>query len=402
MIALFGELWSNRHLRLACLNLVLIGTIFSSIGPFQSLIAIEVLGVPDALYAGVLVVEALVGVASAVLIGIVTDSSIDRRTVAIAGLVPGLAGMALMWLAPSIPAFVLAHAVLLPLGATVFGQTFALTRLATEGMEPDRRDAVLSAVRAFLALPFVVVLPVWSLVFAAEVPLTVVYPVALIVYLGLLAAVVAMWPSDRTAGWSTAKSALSVLQGLGELVQPAVLVRVAAIGAIISGQPIHMAVTGLAFEQAAGRGADDTALFFALVALLEIPVMLGMASLLRLYRRRTLIAIGAVLYGSFLLLLPVMLTSPLVWLLVIPTALGGGLLLSLPIAYMQDLLAARPGAGGSLLAVQRVISQGIAAVVFAVGTIFGGYGLVAVLSGTGMILAVGWFLWLEREGPRRI
>ena len=82
--------------------------------------------------------------------------------------------------------------------------------------------------------------------------------------------------------------------------------------------------------------------------------------------------------------------------------LGGGLLLSLPIAYMQDLLAARPGAGGSLMAVQRVISQGIAAMVFALGTTLGGYGFVAVLSGSGIILAVGFFLWLEREGPRRL
>jgi hypothetical protein len=53
--------------------------------------------------------------------------------------------------------------------------------------------------------------------------------------------------------------------------------------------------------------------------------------------------------------------------------------LTVPIAYLQDLLADRPGAGASLMAVQRLAGDVIAALCFAAGTALGGYGLVAAL-----------------------
>jgi SET family sugar efflux transporter-like MFS transporter len=88
---------------------------------------------------------------------------------------------------------------------------------------------------------------------------------------------------------------------------------------------------------------------------------------------------GAALYGLHVALLPVMAGSPLVWLLVLPAAVGGAVTLTIPIAYLQDLLADRPGAGASLMAVQRLAGDVIAATCFALGTAFAGYGTVALL-----------------------
>ena len=53
--------------------------------------------------------------------------------------------------------------------------------------------------------------------------------------------------------------------------------------------------------------------------------------------------------------------------------------LTVPIAYLQDLLADRPGAGASLMAVQRLAGDVIAALCFAAGTLVAGYGTVALL-----------------------
>ena len=397
MLATLGIIWREPNLRLAALLLIGIGAGFASIGPFQSLIAVEVLGISDGVYAAILALEALIAVTSSVYVGVLTDSRTDRRTMAVLAAVITLVSTTLMAIWPTSLTFFLAHALLYPLTASLFSQTFALTRLASEGLPPAERDAVLSSVRAFLAVPFIIVLPIWSAVFAAGAPLLVVYKVVLLVHVALILLIWRHWPSDRTAGWVTAKSSATLMQGLRELAAGPVLLRVAAVGAIISGQPIYMAVLGLTFEGMGGRPPAHTALFFGFVAGLEIPVMFWMGALLRLFRRRTLIAAGAMFYGLFLILLPVLLTSPLVWLLVIPAAVGGGIILSLPIAYMQDLLSDRPGAGGSLIAVQRVISQGIAAAVFAFGTAISGYGLVAALAGAGMIASVGLFLWLERD-----
>ena len=399
MLAPFKIILGNPNLRLACLSLILIGSAISSVMPFQSVIAVEVLGFSDAGYAVVLALDAILAVAASVYVGVLTDSRSDRRTLAIWATVIAVIASALMWLAPSIFTFFLVHAILYPLGGTVFSQTFALTRLASADLPKDERDAVLSAVRACLALPFIVVLPIWSAVLSNEdVPLLVVYPVILILHLTLLLLIWQSWPSDKTAGWSTAKSSLSLWAGLREMAQPAVLIRVFAMGAIISGTPIYMATLGLAFEAVTERSRSDTAIFFGLVAGLEVPVMLLMGTFLRWMRRRYLIALGAVMYGAFLILLPVLIASPLVWLLTLLAGFGGGIILSLPISYLQDLLAERPGAGGSLMAVQRVISNGIAAVIFALGTWVGGYGFTAALSGFGMVLAAAYYLWLDREG----
>jgi predicted MFS family arabinose efflux permease len=92
-----------------------------------------------------------------------------------------------------------------------------------------------------------------------------------------------------------------------------------------------------------------------------------------------LILVGAALYGVHVALLPVLAGSPIVWLLVLPAAVGGAVTLTIPIAYLQDLMADRPGAGASLMSVQKLAGDVIAAACFALGTTLAGYGAVAIL-----------------------
>ena len=69
----------------------------------------------------------------------------------------------------------------------------------------------------------------------------------------------------------------------------------------------------------------------------------------------------------------------------------GRIILTLPIAYLQDMLAARPGAGSSLISLQRVFGDTLCAVTFAFGTYIAGYAFVAFI---GAILALGGAIWL--------
>ena len=78
--------------------------------------------------------------------------------------------------------------------------------------------------------------------------------------------------------------------------------------------------------------------------------------------------------------------------MIVPAAMGAAVMLSVPIAYLQDLMADRPGAGGALIAVLHVTAQIVAAGVFAIGTAIAGYAaaaaLGAVLCATGGIALV--------------
>ncbi len=78
----------------------------------------------------------------------------------------------------------------------------------------------------------------------------------------------------------------------------------------------------------------------------------------------------------------------------------GAVTLTVPIAYLQDLLADRPGAGASLMAVQRMAGDVMAAACFALGTALAGYGLVAGL-GVAVSLAGAGALWAaDRRADR--
>ncbi|MEI2652257.1 MAG: hypothetical protein V9G12_08895 [Microthrixaceae bacterium] len=140
-----------------------------------------------------------------------------------------------------------------------------------------------------------------------------------------------------------------------------------------------MAIISLVMVAAVGRGTQDVALYVGLVAGLEVPFMLLLPGATRGIPRTRLILTGAALYGIHVALLPVLAGSPLVWLLVLPAAVGGAVTLTVPIAYLQDLMADRPGAGASLMAVQRLAGDVIAAACFALGTTLAGYGTVALL-----------------------
>ena len=146
-------------LRLAALLSFLLGALACSIGPYVSVLAVEQFHLGDRGYAAVLALSTAVSVAASLWVGIRADQTARRRGLALLALAAQSAGLGLVALAPGVPAFLLFHIALGPLGATVFGQIFALARLAASTRPARDRDAVMGVVRAMFAAPFVVVLP---------------------------------------------------------------------------------------------------------------------------------------------------------------------------------------------------------------------------------------------------
>jgi hypothetical protein len=73
--------------------------------------------------------------------------------------------------------------------------------------------------------------------------------------------------------------------------------------------------------------------------------------------------------------------------------------LSAPIAYLQNLIGSRPGAGSSLLALNGVVTQTTVAITFGVATAIAGYWLADILAAA-CIIAAAAVLWLI-EPPER-
>ncbi len=390
-------LWTDPTLRLAAILLFLVGAIASTFAPHVAVLAVQRFGLGDFGLAILMVVSMVVSVVASIAIGIRTDQTTDRRQVAIIAAALWLAGHVLMTVHPTAFGFVLTQALLFPFGASLFGQLFALARLAASTYPPEDRDTIMSAVRAVFAAPFVVVLPVWSLAFQAGTDVMAIYPAGLMFAAAILGLTWRFWPRAGQTGWTDVKSGLSIRSALAELVNRSIGTRVLALGAVMAGGTTYITAIGLLFDQTAGRGPADASLYIGLVAGLEVPFMLFMVPMLRAMSRTVLILIGAVLYAMHLALLPVLADSAVVWVLVLPAAIGGALTLTLPIAYMQNMMADRPGAGSSLITLQHLGAHVIAAACFAFGTWVWGYGNVTVLGAAVSVSGAGWLHWADRR-----
>ena len=385
-------------LRMVAGGVLLFGTIAASVGVHQSLVAVRVFGIGDAGYALILLLAMTVSVSSSIAMGIATDRGPCRRHMALLAAGASVLGAGTVAATGHPLAFLLAHVVLIPVGGTIFGQVFAAARLASARHDAGTQAGILAGLRALFAIPFVVVLPIWGLAFAEDVPLLAIYPVVTAVAGLNLLLLWRAWPPDAQAPWVDAKSGLGLAASLRELSAAPVILRVALIGAIHSGGAVVGIILGLLFAEV-GRGTGDVGLFFGLFVAVEVLGTLAVGSLARHWPRLPLIAAGVGLYASFLALMPFLAGTPWIWALVLPAGLGGGLIYTLAIGYLQDLLAQRPGAGGSLIAVQRVAAEGLTTAIYGFGAAVQGYATVAVLAAAATILAMAAILWLDRPRP---
>lgn len=384
--------------RLAAGLLVLLGAFSATMAPYGSAVAATVFGLGHGAYSAVLATSSLIAVGSAVLLGILADQRANRRTVALVTLSVSVLGAGLMTFRPAPITFIIAHSILFPLSSSFFGQIFAFARLAANALPRAERTAVLSANRALFALPWILVLPLWAIVFQGRTPLTVIYPVCLAFSLGLLALVWALWPKDGATAWRDQKSGLSLAGSLRELADGRILARVLALGGVNGAVTLYIVLVGLVFIAQPGRGASATALYAGLMAGLEVPFMLLLPVLIRRVGQTALVAIGAGLYGLHIVGMAMFAGSPVVWGFTLAGAAGGAVLLTQPMAYLQDLMSERPGAGASLLAIQRLVGDGFAAAAFAIGTALSGY-LLSALIGAALCLAGAIaLLMMDRRG----
>jgi SET family sugar efflux transporter-like MFS transporter len=398
MPATFRTVWSDPTLRMLFLLTLLFGTFICCIGPFQSLVGVRRYGLSDAVYAALLMAALLVSIAVSVGIGILTDQRPSRRRMALLAVGALVLGGVAVWLIDTAIVFLLVHLMLIPVAGTLFGQIFAVMRLHIAPLPETERNAIVSVLRASMGIPWVLFLPVWAMVLTREDRLILIYPVLALLGLAMLALVLRDWPPDEKAPWREVKSGLGFRASIREMMAPPVMIRVMLIGALHAGGALAGVILGLVFA-AAGRGADQIGLFFSALVAFEVLAMLATGAFAAHLSRLSLLVTGTVIYALFLALLPVLVNSPLLWALAILAGVGGALIYLPALGYLQDLLGNRAGAGASLIALQRLSSDGLAAAIYAFGAWASGYWLVAVLGAAVTLAAIATTLWLDRTRP---
>ncbi len=389
---------SDRALSLIALAFLTHGAFAASLVPYRSLLGVEWFGFTDGQFAAIYASGSALSLLCAIGVGVLTDRTGRRRNAARLAAFAGASGAGLVFLADARWAFVVVHVLFLPVGMTLFSQLFTLARLAASTHPAEERAAIQSAIRAVFAVPFVVILPVWSVVLSAGAPLLWIYGACAVAEAATLAVFVLAWPRDGQTRWRDPGSGLRLGAALKELGAPPVMLRTGCLAGVLAGVQLYLILTGLILTDIDGRDAGDVAIFAGAVAGLEIPFMLAMGWPLRRLGPVRLIAAAAVVYAGFLALFPVLGPFPVVWVLPLVAAMAAAVILTVPMHYLQELMADRPGAGGSLIALCNLVAQLMGAAVFWAGTALGGYAFAAWLgaaavAGGGLALAL-----IDRRG----
>ncbi|MCF8484090.1 MAG: MFS transporter [Rhodobacteraceae bacterium] len=378
----------------------LIGCVNASIMPYQSLIGIENIGLSHAAFAAVMVLASAVAVTASVYVGILSDQKANRRRVALITAAIGLIGSVMMLGAPHPLTFILAHGVLIPIATSLFGQTFALNRLASQAF-PTQREGIQATVRAAMSVTFLLMLLFWTYAFAQGFGVMSIYVTGAVASLCLVTLIMARWPKDGSTAWQDRPSGLRLSQALAQLARPTVSLRLLCLGAVASSGILYMVLVSLIFEQAPGRSTSDVALYVGLVAGWEVPFMLLLPRYLGHLPRARLILLGTALYICHLVLMPVLAPTSAIWAMTFVAGLGGTAMLILPLSYYQDLLASQPGTAAALMALQKLVGDILAALAFTIGTSLGGYGLTALMGGAIALTGAAGLWLLDHYRPAR-
>lgn len=385
---------SDPLLRLSFMCITLMGIAVASIIPFQSVIGIEYLGFSKGAYALITSVGALISVTASVTVGIYTDQTGRYRDILAICNVVGVCAAASVFFLPAKATFLLAHTVLFPIASTTFTQYFAMASLAAKNNDRLDKEVSLSIVRAAFAGAFGLTPPLLAVAIAAGMELIAVYGVAMVVNSIVLLLVVRLWPKKQTS--LNEKSGISFFEALRELARGSILIRVALVALIMGVNGLNNILLGLLILNNINGTEADVGWFAGGVALVEAPVMIGIAIVLKRFTRSAVLLVGCFVYTGFLFMLSVQTGMSAAWWLILPAGFGAGILLSVTVGYVQDLVADRPGAGSSLVAVTHFGGILIASATFAAaGTITDYQGTawigaaIAVLAGAFLFFADG-------------
>ena len=145
----------------------------------------------------------------------------------------------------------------------------------------------------------------------------------------------------------------------------------------------------------------DIGIVAGIVAALEIVFILLWGWIEKKVPQTLTLAAGAGLYAIYLILQGLASAPWHIYAQTVISALGAAAIISIPITYLQELIADRPGLGSSLIAVNIFLGAGLGALIFAVGTLVSSYSGTSIL---GAIVGLGgvYMLYaLDGKGRRR-
>lgn len=370
---------ADPSLRVLALLVFFFGTTGAAVSPYSAIIGIQELHLSNSTFATLMFAGSVVNVMASMMMGIFADRIGNYRTSIIYVSLFGVVGFGMVYFTASASIFVVSKLLLLPIFGALNSLIFANVRAQTSGHSSADRTTINATIRSTISLSWVLMPGAVGLALAGASSMLPAYLIAsLFASLCFVLGVFFLTPATPHVRVG-ADERYRFLSSLGEVFEPRVALRVVAIALICSMLNVSDVVRSLIVTGQAGGSVADLGIIVGLVAFFEIVFILLWGRADRWLPPAWALAFGAGLYALYLVLQGL---STAVWQVYAQTLLSGfaaAAIISLPITYLQDLIADRPGLGSSLIAVNMFLGAGIGAIVFAIGTRIGDYGSTSIL-----------------------
>ncbi len=400
MTRLIPDVFRDPTIRVSMLAVFAFGFAGAATAPYQSVVGLRELGLSNGLYSALIFCAAAVNVIVSILLGNLADRLGEYRTMMLTVAIFGILGYGAVYVVPAQATFILSALFFLPVYGSLNSLLFANVRVATGGMKRNEVATVNSGVRAMISLSWVLVPGITGALLANSRTMLPAY-----LFAGLACAVcfglIAVFLPRQSGTDKAATRHLSYLAALGEVISPPVFVRLIAVALITSTLHVNDTILPLIVTGAAQGTVADIGVLVGIVALLEVIFIVVWGRAQRIMSHVTALAIGAVIYIVYLLLLGHASTPWHVYALTLISGVGAAALISIPITYLQDLIAERPGLGSALISVNIFLSAGISALLFAIGTTASSYSGTAVIGAAAGLAGLAMLLFFDGAGRRR-
>ncbi|WP_455918613.1 MFS transporter [Ensifer canadensis] len=384
----------NPSIRVSMLAIFLFGFAGAATSPYQSVVGINELGLSDGLYSLLILAAATVNVIVSVSIGILADRIGNYRVLMSNAILFGVVGYGIVYVLPYQSSFLVSVLLFLPIYGAVYTLLFANVRSVARRMSGQDAGALTTGARAAISLAWVLVPGLVGFALAGGDSML---PAYLLASLGCSANLLLVFfslPNERGVDPGLGKR-LSYWTSFGEILAPRIFARVVAVAMITSTLHINAAVLPLIMTNAVSGSVTDIGIIAGVVAFLEVVFIFVWARIQVSLLPAKALALGTVIYIGYMVLLGLSSAPWHIYALTLISAFGAAALITIPITYLQELIADRPGLGSSLISVNIFMSGGLCAALFALGTRISDYSGTALLGGLGGLAGLGLLLLLE-------
>ncbi|MDQ0560112.1 putative MFS family arabinose efflux permease [Rhizobium mesoamericanum] len=400
MTRFLPDVFRDPTIRVSMLAIFAFGFAGAATSPYQSVIGIRELGLSNGLYSTLIFAAAAVNVSVSILLGNLADRLGEYRSLMLTVVVFGIFGYGAVYLFPAQATFVFSALLLLPIYNALNSLLFANVRASTNGMARDEVATVNSGVRAMISLSWVLVPGFVGVVLSRSTSMLPAYLFASLACMACLGLIAAFLPHPSRTDKAVTHH-LSYLSALAEVISPRVAIRVIAVSLISSTLHVNGAVLPLIVTGPAHGTVGDVGILVGIVAFLEVVFILVWGRAQRIMSHVTALAAGTIIYVVYLVLLGLASAPWHVYVLTIISGIGAAALISIPITYLQDLIADRPGLGSALISVNIFVSAGLSALLFAIGTGVSGYSGTAVIGAMAGLIGLALLLFFDGAKRRR-